>query len=348
MPLLVTIVITAVVYIFVGVAFKEKGIGFEGAIYVAMFAAIYTIVANIFFWMTMQKAKLKSAGSSIGHIGFGMVLLGILISSSNKTVLSWNTTGISPLRVESGKSPVGNPRENITLFEGIDTDMGKFMVTYVRDTFDNLDKRFFELKFIEKKTQAEFFLYPDVLKNNKGMEGFSANPSSKHYWNKDIFVYVTSFQDNSKEDTTSFKPNQMAIGDSIFYSNGYIKLEKVLVNPNVNRPAGTNELILQLAVTSKEGLKYTASPGIVLEGMNLQSNVDTVKAQNLVLSFNKVIDQEKGTLEIGVKESSALTNLITLKAYEFPFINLLWLGVIIMTFGFGVATWSRVSKLKEK
>jgi cytochrome c-type biogenesis protein CcmF len=313
-----------------------------------MFAAIYAIVGNIFFWMTMQKAKLKSAGSSIGHIGFGMVLLGILISSSNKTVLSWNTTGISPLRVESGKSPVGNPRENITLFEGISTDMGKFMVTYVRDTFDNLDKRFFELKFIEKKTKAEFFLYPDVLKNNKGMEGFSANPSSKHYWNKDIFVYVTSFQDNSKDDTTSFKPNKMAIGDSIFYSNGYIKLEKVLVNPNASRPAGTNELVLQLAVTSKEGLKYTASPGIVLEGMNLQSNVDTVKAQNLVLSFNKVIDQEKGTLEIGVKESSALTNLITLKAYEFPFINLLWLGVIIMTFGFGVATWSRVSKLKEK
>jgi cytochrome c-type biogenesis protein CcmF len=348
MPLLVTIAITAVVYIFVGVAFKEKGIGFEGAIYVAMFAAIYAIVANIFFWLTMQKAKLKSAGSSLGHIGFGMVLLGILISSSNKTVLSWNTTGISPLRVESNKSPAGNPRENITLFEGIATDMGKFMVTYVRDTFDVLDKRFFELQFKEKKTEETFFLYPDVLKNNKGMEGFSANPSSKHYWNKDIFVYVTSFQDNSKEDTTSFKPHQIALGDSIFYSNGYIKLEKVLVNPNANRPAGTNELILQLAITSKEGLKYTANPGIVLEGMNLQSNVDTVKAQNLVLSFNKVIDQQKGTLEIGVKESSALTNLITLKAYEFPFINLLWLGVIIMTFGFGVATWSRVSKLKEK
>ena len=347
-PLLVTIIITAIVYIFVGVAFKEKGIGFEGAIYIAMFASIYAIVANIFYWVTMQKSKLKSAGSSIGHIGFGMVLLGILISSSNKTVLSWNTTGISPLRMESKKNPAGNPRENITLFEGIATDMGKFMVTYVRDTFDVLDKRFFELKFKEKKTSETFFLYPDVLKNNKGMEGFSANPSSKHYWNKDIFVYVTSFQDNSKEDTTSFRPHQITVGDSIFYSNGYIKLEKVLVNPNANRPAGTNELILQLAITSKEGLKYTASPGIVLEGMNLQSNVDTVKAQNLVLSFNKVIDQQKGTLEIGVKESAALTNLITLKAYEFPFINLLWLGVIIMTFGFGVATWSRVVKLKEK
>jgi cytochrome c-type biogenesis protein CcmF len=47
MPMLVTIAITAVVYIFVGVAFKEKGIGFEGSIYVAMFAAIYAIVPKL-------------------------------------------------------------------------------------------------------------------------------------------------------------------------------------------------------------------------------------------------------------------------------------------------------------
>jgi len=191
-------------------------------------------------------------------------------------------------------------------------------------------------------------LYPDVLKNNKGMEGFSANPSSKHYWNKDIFVYVTSFQDHSKEDTSSFIPHQMAIGDSIFYSNGYVKLDKVLVNPNTNRPAGSNELVLQLSVTSKEGLKYQASPSILLQGMALQANYDTVKAQNLVLSFNKVVDQQKGILEIGVKESASLTNLITLKAYEFPFINILWIGVIVMVMGFGLATFNRVKKFKAK
>ena len=66
MPLLVTILLTALIYIFVGVAFKEKGIGFEGAIYVALFAAVYTMVANIFYWTTLQKTKLKSAGASIG------------------------------------------------------------------------------------------------------------------------------------------------------------------------------------------------------------------------------------------------------------------------------------------
>jgi cytochrome c-type biogenesis protein CcmF len=348
LPLFISILVTAVVYFFIGVKFTEKGIGFTGAIYLALFASIFTVVANFFYFISVQKGKLKSAGASIGHIGFGMVLVGILISSSNKTVLSWNTTGISPLRMESKKNPAGNPKENITLFEGIATDMGKYMVTYEQDSFDLLDKRFFVLKFKEKKTNKEFFLYPDVLKNNKGMEGFSANPSSKHYWNKDIFVYVTSFQDHTKEDTSSFIPHQMAIGDSIFYSNGFVKLDKVLVNPNVNRPIGSNELVLQLSVNSKEGLMYQASPSITLEGMSLQANYDTVKAQNLVLSFNKVVDQQKGLLEIGLKESASLSNLITLKAYEFPFINILWIGVIVMVLGFGIATFNRVKKFKVK
>ena len=348
LPLLISLVVSVIVYVFVGVKYDEKGIGFTGAIYVALFAAIFTVIANLQYFISVQKGKLKSAGASIGHIGFGMVLVGILISSSNKTVLSWNTTGISPLRMESNKNPAGNPKENITLFEGIATDMGKYMVTYVRDTFDLLDKRFFELNFKEKETSKEFFLYPDVLKNNKGMEGFSANPSSKHYWNKDIFVYVTSFQDHTKNDTASFVPHQMSIGDSIFYGNGYMKLEKVLINPNPDKPAGTNELVLQLAVTSKEGLKYQANPSITLQGMTLQAKFDTVKAQNIVLSFNKVVDQKKGILEIGVMESASLSNLITLKAYEFPFINILWIGVIVMVIGFGIATMNRVKKLKAK
>ena len=345
-PLIITILISVVIFVFVGVAYDDKGAGFLGAIYIAIVTSVFAIVGNIAYWSVVLKGKLKSASSSIGHIGFGLVLAGIFISSANKTTLSYNTTGISPLRVDSTQknSPVGDPRENLTLFETIETDMGKYNVTYERDTFDAIGKRYFELNFKEKKTGETFKLYPDVLKNNKGMEGFSANPSSKHYLHKDIFVYVTSFQDHTEEDTTSFKPINITVGDSIFYSNGYIKLEKVNVNPSGDRPAGVNELRLQLNVVSKEGLKYIAEPGILLEGLNLTSKVDTVKAQNLVLSFNKVIDQEKGILEIGVKESTALTNLITLKVYEFPWINLLWLGVIVTTIGFMMGAYYRFKK----
>lgn len=342
-PTVITIVISAIIFIFVGVAYDSKGVGFLGAIYVAIFAAVFGVVGNVSYWVINLKGRLKSAAASISHIGFTLMLVGILLSSANKTVLSFNTTGITPLKVDPDQknSPVGNPRENLTLFEGIKTDMGDYHVTYLRDSFDDLEKRFFELQFEEKKTGKQFFLYPDVLKNNKGMEGFSANPASKHYLHKDIFVYVTSFQDHSEEDTVRFKPTEIKVGDSVFYSNGYIKLEEVLINPSAERPEGTNELRLQMKVVSKEGLLYEANPGILLEGLNIQSEVDTVKAQNLVLSFNKVIDQEKGILEIGIKESTSLTNLITLKVYAFPWINILWLGVLVMTFGFMLSAYQR-------
>jgi cytochrome c-type biogenesis protein CcmF len=348
LPTILTIIISVVLFVFVGVAYTEKGAGYLGALYVGILTSVYTVVANFHYWVGVLKGKLKSAGASVGHIGFGLVLLGIFLSASNKTVISFNTTGINVLQesADMRKSPVGNPRENITLFEGINTDMGKYMVEYTRDTTDDLNKRFFELRFTDKKTKEQFLLYPDILKNNKGAEGFSANPDAKHYWLKDIFVYITSFQDHSEEDTVAFKAAKIKIGDSIFYSNGYIKLNQVLVNPNPNRAAGTNELVLNLQVTSKEGLQYAAQPGIVLEGMNMEQTLDTVKAQNLILSFNKVVNQEEGVLEIGIKESKSLTNLITLKVYEFPFINVLWLGVVVMTIGFMMSMLQRIRKNK--
>ena len=351
--LIITAIISTVIIVFVGIAFNEKGVGFLSALYIAVVTSVFSIVANANYWIVILKWKLKSAGASIGHIGFGLVLLGILLSSGNKTVISWNTTGINVIQKDAnGKNPAGNPMENITLFEGISTDMGKYMVTYLRDTVDNLDKKFFELKFIEKgknkSVKDSFNLYPDVLKNNKGMEGFSANPSSKHYWNKDIFVYVTSFQDHAKDDTVRFKPHQIKIGDSVFYSNGYVKLEKVLVNPNANKAAGVNELVLQMTVHSVTGITYDIKPEIRLEGMSMRMIPDTVKAQNLIVNFNNVVDQSKGLLEIGVKESSSLSNLITLKVYEFPFINVLWIGVIVMTMGFMLSSWARVKALKTR
>ncbi len=358
LPVYIAILISVLTIIFIGIQYDEKSVAFQVNLYIALVASIFAVVANVHYWLVILKGKMKSAGASIGHIGFGMVLMGILISSSNKKVLSWNTTGINVIQKSpDAKNPAGNPMENITLFEGIKTEMDRdrktgnynYSVTYLRDTIDELDKKFFELKFVNKSggvVKDSFYLYPDVLKNNKGMEGFSANPSSKHYWNKDIFVYVTSFQDHSKEDTIQFKLHQIKAGDSIFYSNGYVKLEKAIINPNANRTAGTNEVYLQMKVHSKEGLVYDAMPGIKINGQQMSMVSDTVRAQNLILSFNGVVDQAKGVLNVGLKESSTLTNLITLKVYEFPFINILWMGVIIMTIGFGMSSYARIKQNK--
>jgi cytochrome c-type biogenesis protein CcmF len=282
-------------------------------------------------------------------------LVGILISSAKKTVLSWNTTGVTPLRQEDAKergNPAGNPAENITLFKGVATDMGRYMVTYTKDTINERDrKRYFEITFKAKQGKESFSLYPDVIKNNKGMEGFAANPAAKHYLHKDIFAYITSFQENDGEDTTQFVNREIKVGDTLFYSNGLLVLNKVDVNPPEQSALyanGETALFLDIAVLSKDGRRYAVNPGIAVNGNSFRPIADTVTSQSLIIQYNKEKDDKNGLLEIGIKESGAITDLITLKVYEFPMINILWLGIVLMVVGFVMSIIQRNRQTQNK
>jgi cytochrome c-type biogenesis protein CcmF len=46
-------------------------------------------------------------------------------------------------------------------------------------------------------------------------------------------------------------------------------------------------------------------------------------------------------IELGVKESASIMQYVTLKAYKFPFINLVWLGTIIMVAGIFISMFYR-------
>lgn len=352
-PTLLALAITLAISFWGHINYDKKGPGFLVAIHIAVFAAVYAVVANAaYIWLGL-KGKLKAAGASVAHVGFGLILVGILISSSKKTVLSWNTTGITPLRADpkAKGNAAGDPAENITLFKALATDMGKYMVTYVQDTINPKDrKRYFEIDFKAKEGGEAFKLYPDVIKQNKGGEGFSANPAAQHYWYKDIFVYITSFQENNREDTTSFKNREVTAGDTLFYGNGFMVLNKVSVNPAELKSKYNDDetaLFLDMTVISKDGRRYPVKPGIALKGMEVRNITDTVVAQSLVLKFNKVLDQKTGKLEIGVKESGSITDLITLKVYEFPLINVLWLGVVVMVIGFFMSIYQRIKAGKN-
>ncbi|MCX6201231.1 MAG: cytochrome c biogenesis protein CcsA [Bacteroidetes bacterium] len=352
-PVLAAVVISLLIAFFGDVNYTKKGPVFLFAIHLAIFTAVYAVTGNLsYIWLGL-KGKLKAAGASVAHVGFGMILVGILISSAKKTVLSWNTTGITPLAqaAPGEKNPAGNPAENLTLFKGVETDMGKFMVNYKRDTLNEADrKKYYEISFTAKDGSESFNLYPDVIKNNKGMEGFAANPASKHYWYKDIFVYITSFQQNDASDTTRFVDKDIKVGDTIYYSNGLMVLKSVSVNPASKKETllpGETALFLNVDVTARDGRKYSAMPGIAIDNSNIRQISDTVVAQSLVLQFNKVLDQDKGILQIGVKESGSITDLITLKVYEFPMINILWLGVIVMVVGFVMSIIQRYKALKN-
>lgn len=332
-----------------GIAYKKQGPGFWFALHLGVFAAVYSVFANAGYIWSGLKGKLKLSGGSVAHIGFGLALLGIFLSSGNKTVLSINTTGISPLKATDKE----NARENTTLIKNQPTDMGSYMVTYTRDTLNQRDrKRYFEIAFEAKDGSERFSLYPDVIENNKGGEGLTPNPDARHYFNRDIFAYVTFLSDPEakKKDTTSFRNLKVAVGDTNFYSNGMWVVNGLEVNPRGQRFeafAGDTILAANISVISKDGRMYKCMPAFKLKGNKLELLYDTVMSQSVVFSLNRPGDLEKREVEIGIKETSAVLDFLTLKVYSFPWINILWLGIIVMMVGFGMAISRRIQLMNR-
>ena len=346
LPTLIALVASLSISIFGDIHYNKYGIGYLAAIHLSIFASVYAVVANAFYIVTGIKGKMIKAGASIAHVGFGLTLLGILISASKKEVLSWNTSGIM---VNFGEQSQENPAENLTLVKGVATDMGKYMVTYQGDSTHPSDpKQYFKIRFQYKDKNEGFTLYPDAFVNFKGNEGIMANPDSKHYLHKDVFTYITSLPNKEKnKDTATFRDHKIQPGDTVFYSQGFMVLDKVgrnITRKNISYEATDSVFAASLTVYAKDSSKYTAEPILILRGNNIMPMADTVISQSLILAFKGA---DADGINLGVKESNAILEYVTLKAYQFPAINVLWLGILVMTFGFLLASWNHIQKNRK-
>jgi cytochrome c-type biogenesis protein CcmF len=340
-PLLIALGLTTLVIIFYPLTYEKEGPGFLIAIYIAFYAACFSLVANGMYVWTGMKGKLKNAGGSVAHFGFALMLAGIIISSSNKEIIS--SSLVNGINLPTGKDPMtkeqDDPRENLTLIRQLPTRMAEYEVTYNGDSSGHeKGRRFYELAFRKKdpasdKVIESFTLKPDVylMKDNN----MSSNPATRSYLDKDIFTYVSyALNDEKRVDTAQFKEIILAERDTGFYSNGYIILNRVLRNPNSGRfsykPTDA-ALVADLTVVTKDSIRFTAMPAIQVLGSDVIMVDDTLYAQNLYLRFSGVSDEHK--IRIGVKESDKLIDFVTVKSYVFPYINLLWIGLVIMATG---------------
>lgn len=354
LPLAISIVAFILIAYFGEIRYDKYGIGFLAAIHLALMMAVYAVVANAFYLGNVLKWKMKAAGASIAHFGFGMMIVGILISSANKELISENRTGIAVKGLKDAKGRDEDPLENITLIHNIPTPMGKYTVTYLGDSIeDKNNKVYFKINFIKTDTadnsvQEQFTVTPNafLMKSDEGTQ-LSSNPGARHYLSNDVFVYITSWlnPDNIK-DTASFRYSRINTGDTVYYSNGFVIVDRLVAankNDNKDLPLVDSAWISELTVFSKEGRKSNATPAYFIKADMPTIKTDTIMDQGLVLSLQK---RPSGAVELGIKESDAAMRYITMKAYRFPWINLLWLGTIIMVAGFMISMWFRLrSKL---
>lgn len=331
------------------IGFGQKITGIQ---YVLMlFSAVFAIVANVYYAFGIQKGKLKKRGAALSHFGFAVTLLGILLSSYGKEVLSINTTGA---QIELGKTDAAaalkESQENILLFRGSRVAMGDYFATYLGDSISASDPRqFFKVRFERinpktKKTEEEFNLYPDAFVNPKGQQGLSSNPATRHYWNRDVFTYVNSIY--KADDKDAYKTDTLKVGDTLFLASSMMVFEgfnRDAKREDYKPKTGDVAVGARLKIHSFEEGNIDLQPLLVIRGNQIMSVDDSAKGIGLYVRFANLIP-EKNEAVIETKQRDPKDQYIVLKALLFPYINVLWLGILLTVFGFMMSMWNRITK----
>lgn len=228
------------------------------------------------------------------------------------------------------------------------TTLGSYSVIYTHDSSGHeKGRKFYNLAFTRKNADSakaeSFTLNPDVylMKDNN----MSSNPDTKSYLTRDVFTYISyALNQNAERDTTQFNVKELGVGDTMYYSNGYLLLNKVVRNPENERfhfHPDDLALMADVTVVTKDAKHYSAFPAITVDSLGIQHIDDTVFAQNIYVQFAGVGSEKK--IKLGVKESDRLIDFVTIKAYVFPYINLVWLGLIVMAIGIALSMVKRTT-----
>jgi cytochrome c-type biogenesis protein CcmF len=97
-----------------------------------------------------------------------------------------------------------------------------------------------------------------------------------------------------------------------------------------------------IRVQSKTGTSYSVvSRAAFVKGQWISLS-DTLVSEGLILQLQEA--DEKGSVRLGIKESDALLKYVTLKAYRYPFIKILWYGVWLTAIGLLLSMVNRIRK----
>ena len=374
----------------------------EFPLIILIFTTVFAIAANFTYLLRFVKGKFDAAGGSVAHMGFAMLLLGALISTSKSLKISENQ---SRFNIEELNEDFKNS-EDILLFHQDTVLMGPYFVSYegrerqginvyydvdyftkVPRTYhrgdlviargaifeavddhkpgpdfimDNAhwklveDPRKLNLDEIHNWSQYKpgeklFTLKPRIQLNPQF--GNVAEPSTKRYWDHDIYTHVKWAELEDDVDQDGFRTPvelELAVGDSAFVGSTAIRLNSLAVVQDSDREkymVGPNDLavVANFGVRDNRGNVYRAEPLYILRDSVLHVPDPVIQDETgLRISFEK-IDPKTGKHTFKVAElNTNRKEFIVLQAIQFPMINLLWIGCIVMFIGTVMAIRHRI------
>ncbi|HLP21902.1 MAG TPA: cytochrome c biogenesis protein CcsA, partial [Chitinophagales bacterium] len=318
---------------------------FVSTYFLFLVASLFAVFGNLAYLVIVQKGNWRLLGGSVTHFGFGVFLVGVLLSQGEKEVISLNKSGVN-----FGKDFKDSEKmENILLLKDSTLVMHDYEVTYV-GTLEEKPNNFYKVKYLRKdsasgKVIEEFTLMPNAQLNPK--MGLVANPDTKHYLTRDVFTHVSSVPDNTNLKDTTITV-EAAVGDSFFTRTALIKVEAL--NPKPTLPADfdpTGKLVVGVNLSAKDenSKTYTTQPVFIIDMSNgnaISSLAGEVKELGMEVEVYKIDPQTK-KLTLSIHETEKPLDFIIMKAIVFPYINLVWLGGILTFLGALLSMWRRAT-----
>lgn len=198
--------------------------------------AYFAILSNVDYVITSKVELWQRLGSTASHVGFGLLLIGVLFSGLNQRQISSNTFAMEGLL---DAEQIG---KNVVVVKGLPMVINGYEVTYLSDTLIS-NRRDYAIRYRELSREGvlgeSFVLKPYALYTNDFSKLASMNPDTKHYWDHDVFTHITGMPPGNQsaeearvyEDSLRFERIDLIPGDSTSLTRHQVRLVELTDRP---------------------------------------------------------------------------------------------------------------------
>jgi cytochrome c-type biogenesis protein CcmF len=322
------------------------GLKFDQPMYtVLLITGMFAALSNLDLWLRFQGGGWRSGGQALAHLGFAFILLGALISNGKKVAISQNPVFLH-------KDFPAN--EHILIPLGDTVSMHPYWVEWtgerVEGHFQLFDVNFYGTAEDQSPGKKLFSLAPYIQMNPR--MGNVREPSTKHYWDRDVYTYVSFADMRSPEEKASGWAEEMDAtmgrGEEVFVFEEYMmRCDSIIVKSaqmiEETGDLATLDMAAKLTLKHMDGRKETIEVPYAVRGNEASPGEAEFANLGVKVRFDGVSD-EPGRFKMKFwRKAPEEQEFILLQAFIFPYINVLWLGVVLMAVGTALAVAKRIA-----
>lgn len=352
-----------------------------------IFTAFFAVVGNAWVMVRLIIQKPKLIGGSVTHVGFGVLLIGILISSAYSKPMIDQTTEAYNERVKNGevKDEMGfTITEPVTM---LNLELkepkivnGKYVVTYVGYDLVNQNRpgqQTYKVLFEPIDGGKPFYMYPELYPmlatSTQDNVQWSVDPDVRTGLISDIYLYVagSSYVKQRNDiiarraniNTTSTPEGEVPETQTIRFSKGetvvvggfemqfidYAMEDTTALPPNTNIGVRAQVKLAHLASDQQ----YMLEPLFALYNEDGDTYVFAPEVElpnhDITFSFTKVYP-ESGEIDLTITglDEEYQDEWILIVAEEKPLISVVWLGTFLLMIGFSVSILRHWDRERKK